>query len=58
MGDLIKGPKGKTWSKALKNEWGRLAQGNDNGVLPKNTIEFIDSSKAPTGQYVAYVNFV
>ena len=36
---LLKGSDAPTkWSPALSNEWGRLAQGNDNGVECTNTI--------------------
>ena len=58
MGDLIKGPKRKTWSQALSNEWERLTQRNDNGVLLTNIIEVIDPSKVPTGKQVTYLSFV
>ena len=50
MGDLIKGPQGKTWAQALNNEWGRLAQGDKKGILSTNTIEFIEPSKIPAGK--------
>ena len=56
MGDLISGPNVKTWSQALINDWGRLAQGNDNGVLPTNTIKFIYPSKVTTGKQVTYIS--
>ena len=58
MGDLIKGPTVKTWLHVLSNEWDKLVQGNDNVVLPTNTIKFIDPSKVPTGKQVTYVCFV
>ena len=40
--DLIKGSQGRTWAHALRKECGRSAQGNNNGVLSKDRIEFID----------------
>ena len=33
------------WEKALSNEWGHLAQGNCHGVIPTNTISFIQKTK-------------
>ena len=29
------------WERALGNEWGRLAQGNEHGILAADTINFI-----------------
>ena len=28
---LLFGPENKVWNKAMRNEWGRLTQGNDYG---------------------------
>lgn len=58
MDNLINGPQGDTWTRALSNEWGRLAQGNDHGVLATNTIRFIAPSEVPSDRKVTYVSFV
>ena len=46
------------WNKALSNEWGRLAQGNEYGVEFTDTIEFIPKSELPTKAAVTYASFV
>ena len=58
MDNLINGPQGDTWTRALSNERGRLAQGNDHGVLATNTIQFIAPSEVPSDRKVIYVSFV
>ena len=59
MEKLLKGPDGqKIWSRALSNEWGRLAQGNKYGVKATNTINFIKHSEVPNKQKVTYASFV
>ena len=56
---LLNGKDGKTkWNPALSNEWGRLAQGNDNGVEYTNTIEFIAYKDVPLNRKVTYTSFV
>ena len=47
-----------TWNKSLSNEWGRLAQGNENGVKGTDTIEFIPQQQVPTNAKVTYASFV
>ena len=55
---LINGPDGKNcWIPALSNEWGRLAQGNANGVIATDTIEFIPFSDIPQNKKVTYASF-
>ena len=44
--------------KALSNEFGRLAQGNDAGVRHTDTIDFIKKSEVPKGRDVTYASFV
>ena len=39
---LIKGANSKIWIRSLSNEWGRLAQGNTNGVHFNDVIDFIE----------------
>ena len=46
------------WGKALSNEWGWLAQGNDYGIIGTDTIEFILKSEVPHGRDVTYASFV
>ena len=46
------------WGMALSNEWGRLAQGNDYGIIGTDTIEFILKSEVPHGRDVTYASFV
>ena len=58
MHELLQGPTNSIWNKALRNEWGRLAQGNNHGVTPTDTIEFIEPSQVPAGRKVTYVSFV
>ena len=45
------------WSPALSNEWGRLAQGNYNGVESTDTIDFIPFQQVPTDKKVTYASF-
>ena len=47
-----------TWWKAIWNEHGRHANGNDNQIRSNNTIEFIIKEEIPTGSTVTYTNFV
>ena len=47
-----------TWTKSLRNEWGRLAQGNVHGVTGTDTIEFISKKDVPTGRRVTYATYV
>ena len=46
------------WGKAWSNEWGRLAQGNENNVVFTDTIEFILKSDVPPTNAVTYASFV
>ena len=55
---LLKGSNASTWYKSLSNEWGRLAQGNDNGVKGTDTITFIHRSEVPTNKQVTYASYV
>ena len=49
---------GKIWTQGLSNELGRLAQGNDNNVVPTDCIDFIHHHEVPQGRKVTYANFV
>ena len=55
---LLKGKMGDTWSIALSNELGRLAQGVEDRVIGTDTIDFIPKSKVPHNKKVTYANFV
>ena len=46
------------WNKTLSNEWLKLSQENDHGVVSTDTIEYIEPSQVPTGRKVTYVRFV
>ena len=46
------------WEPGLSNEWGRLANGNTNGVKGTQTIEFIPKNEVPNGRDVTYASFV
>ena len=41
----------------MSNEWGRLAQGNYNGVESTDTIDFIPFQQVPTDKKVTYASF-
>ena len=56
---LLKGEHGETrWNPALSNEWGRLAQGNYNGVKSTDTIDFIPFTLVPKDKKTTYASFV
>ena len=55
---LLKGNMGDTWSIALSNELGRLAQGVEDRVIGADTINFIPKSQVPHNKKVTYANFV
>ena len=44
--------------RSLSNEWGQLAQGNDNEVVATDTIDFITQQEVPRGRDVTYATFV
>ena len=48
----------KTWSKAVENDLGRLANGIENMVRANNTIEFTRKEEITKGRTVTYTNFV
>ena len=58
MDKLLLGPTKHIWNKALSNEIGRLAQGNDFGVVPNDCMEFIHYHQVPANHKVTYTNFV
>ena len=49
---------GKVWGEALSNEWGRLVQGNKQGVAYTDTITFIKYTDVPTNKAATYASFV
>ena len=55
---VLKGSDRVIWARSLSNEWGRLAQGNDNDVTGTDTIEFIHQREVPAERDIAYATFV
>ena len=55
---LLQGSDQDIWTQSLSNEWGRLAQGNDKGVLATDTIDFIHKDKVPRNRDITYATFV
>ena len=54
LDSLRASPQKDIWEKALSNEWGRLAQGKNYGVIPTDTITFIHRHEVPTGSVTCY----
>ena len=55
---LIEGSNSKIWMRSLSNEWGRLAQGNQNNINGTDTIDFIFQHEVPKEKDVTYATFV
>ena len=55
---MLKSSENSKWTRALSNEFGRLANGNVHGVKCTNTIEFIKKSDVPANKKVTYATFV
>ena len=56
---LLAGNDGPTWTNALCNEYGQLAQGlTGNTVLGTDTIDFIYQHEVPPDEKVTYGNFI
>ena len=55
---LLQGSNRLLWLQSLSNERGRLAQGNDKGVLATSTIYFVTQQEVPQGQDITYATFV
>ena len=55
---LLKGTMRDTWSVALSNELGRLAQGVEDRVIATDTIDFIPKNQVPRDKKVTYANFI
>jgi hypothetical protein len=55
---LLTGMDSATWTQALSNEYGRLAQGIDDRVVATDTIDFIHKSEVPSNKTVTYGNYV
>ena len=59
MDKLITGPEAHNkWLPALSNEWGRLANGNENNVLCHNAIKFVSFETVPKHRKTTYASFV
>merc|ERR1712012_487590 len=56
--DKLRATNTTRWNRALSNEWGRLAQGNDHGVVAQDAIDFILVHEVPSGRAVTYAQFV
>ena len=54
---LLQGSNRKIWERSLSNEWGRLAQSNDNNVLATDTIDFIHKHEVPNNWDITYDTF-
>jgi hypothetical protein len=54
MDSLLSGKSSKTWTTALVNKWGRLAQGINSCTAATNMIEFILKSSVPADRKVTY----
>ena len=52
MDTLLQGSDSDIWLQSLSNEWGRLAQSNNKGVLATDTIDFIRKEEVPHGRDV------
>ena len=55
---MLAGPKRGIWTQSFSNEWGRLAQGNDDGVRSTDTIEFIYKYEVPKDRGVTYATYI
>ena len=55
---LLQGSDRVIWTRSLSNEWGRLAQGNDNNVAYTDTIDFIHQHEVPANRDITYATFV
>ena len=55
---LLAGKNQCVWNRALSNEWGRLAQGNQYGVTAQDAIDFISKQQVPKHKKITYAQFV
>jgi len=55
---LLNNPTRDVWIRALSNEWGRLAQGNNEGVVYQDAIDFISKNDVPKDRDITYAQFV
>ena len=55
---LLSGPIQHIWQQSASNEFGRLAQGNNTGVVGTDTIEFIPKTDLPPESKTTYASFV
>ena len=58
MQQLITGVDKEKWLRALSNEYGHLAQGNDHGAKGIDTINFIPHWDLPNNKQTTYASFV
>ena len=57
INSVISDPTRHVWEKSLSNEWGWLAQGNENGVRHTDTIDFIHKHEVPQDRDFTYTLF-
>ena len=55
---LLKGSHESIWERSLRNDWGRLAQGNNFGSKGTDTIEFINRKEVPPDKKVTHASIV
>ncbi len=55
---LLNSPTRDVWIRAISNEWGRLAQGNNEGVVYQDAIDFISKNDVPKDRDITYAQFV
>ena len=55
---LLSGPTQPIWQQSASNEFGRLTQGNDAGVVGTDTMTFIHNKDLPATARATYASFV
>jgi len=58
LDQLLRGPDKDIWTKSASNEFGRIAQGNVQGVTFQDAIDYIPKSAVPEDRDVTYASFV
>ena len=57
LGNMRKVKEGDVWEREISNEWRRLAQGNQYGVVSTDTINFVPASDVLYNCDVTYTQF-
>ena len=55
---LINRKNKQVWLRSLSNEWGKLVQGNNEGVKGTDIIDFIYQKEVPNNKDVMYATFI